>query len=432
MTRTEERLADALRASAGRVRDERLRPLPAPEPRAGRHAAHRRAIRAWLTPLAAAASVVLVIGLVLALTGHRKPASPPAPPSTEVTSLPRYFAAVSEFGGGNRSSVGVYAASTGQQVANAVTPVVPGWTLGPVTVAAAPDDRTFYVEYEATHESASSYVAQVWIYRFRITGSGQAPVMTRISGGVLTGAAGIEGIASLAVSPDGTMLALTADTTIGLGSGARGYADKVVVIDLLTGQRSVWQGGLYRTGQVFVIPSLSWAPRGSSLVYLALWCNPPAASNPCTGAAGQDGYRDTQVRSLSPASRGGSLNSGALLLNQPARYPVIAAAIAGPDGVDLTLVVLSGHVNASGQWSRVGVEDVAAGSGALLRVDYSSPTTAYEGQPRGVFLSADPTGRSLLLSYQTVTGQVSGWISQGRFHLLPISMPGPDFLLAAW
>jgi hypothetical protein len=41
-------------------------------------------------------------------------------------------------------------------------------------------------------------------------------------------------------------------------------------------------------------------------------------------------YRDTQVRSLSVATGGGALDSGALLLTQSARYPVIADAIAGP------------------------------------------------------------------------------------------------------
>ena len=63
MTRIEERLQDALAASAARVRDDRLRPLPAPEPEPGaeRKARHRQAWRAWLIPAAAAASVLLVI-----------------------------------------------------------------------------------------------------------------------------------------------------------------------------------------------------------------------------------------------------------------------------------------------------------------------------------------------------------------------------------
>ena len=81
MTRIEERLQDALAASAARVRDDRLRPLPArePDPGAERKARRRQVWRAWLIPVAAAASVVLVIGLVLAVTRHATPTqqSPP-------------------------------------------------------------------------------------------------------------------------------------------------------------------------------------------------------------------------------------------------------------------------------------------------------------------------------------------------------------------
>lgn len=69
MTRTEERLSDALRASADRVRDDRLRPFPALDPGAGLGMGRRAAWRAWLVPVAAAASVALIIGLAVAVTG---------------------------------------------------------------------------------------------------------------------------------------------------------------------------------------------------------------------------------------------------------------------------------------------------------------------------------------------------------------------------
>src|SRR6185437_6307894 len=78
MTRTEDRLADALRASAAQVDDSRLHPLPGlvsgpgtasrsnGRPPGGRSPGEGRG---WLVPAAAAVSVALVIGLVLALTG---------------------------------------------------------------------------------------------------------------------------------------------------------------------------------------------------------------------------------------------------------------------------------------------------------------------------------------------------------------------------
>ena len=93
MTRTEERLRDALGAAAARVRDDRLRPLPAPETRP-RWQAQRRHM-GWLGPAAAAVSVLLIVALALTLVGqsHKTtpsvsyPALPAASRSTSPTSL---------------------------------------------------------------------------------------------------------------------------------------------------------------------------------------------------------------------------------------------------------------------------------------------------------------------------------------------------------
>ena len=75
MTTTEDRIRDSKSAQAAQVRDDRLRLLPVrePDPGAERKARRRQVWRAWLIPVAAAASVVLVIGLVLAVTRHATP-----------------------------------------------------------------------------------------------------------------------------------------------------------------------------------------------------------------------------------------------------------------------------------------------------------------------------------------------------------------------
>jgi hypothetical protein len=68
------------------------------------------------------------------------------------------------------------------------------------------------------------------------------------------------------------------------------------VIDLRTGTRSAYAGGLYRAGKGFSIPELSWTADSRSVVFLGLWCNFPAASNPCTGTmSGTDGCRATDL-----------------------------------------------------------------------------------------------------------------------------------------
>jgi hypothetical protein len=433
MTRTEERLRDALQASATRVQDDRLRRLPGLEPQTERTARRRQAWRAWLIPAAAAASVALVASLAVALTGGPRPAvrDGQSPTGTESPHVPRYFADFSGRELGQPIGVAVYATSDGKFVGRALQPEAPGWTLEPDAVAAAPGGRKFYVEYDADRPGKSS-VAQVWVYSFGFTSAGAVTPMTRIKGGVLSGQAGLGTGGPMAVSPDGTKLALTADTTVDLNYNTQGYSDKIVIIDLRTGRQSVWQGGMYRTGKVFSIPSLSWTADGQSLVYLALWCNFPGATNPCTGTSGPDGYRYTQVRSIRVASDGGTLSSGLLLLSQSARYPVIVAAVAGPDGSDLSVLVLSGRVNASGEWSRVTVEHAAIGNGPVLGVDYGAATRGVGGKPDWTWLSADPSGRYLLFSYQATGGLVTGWIGQGRVHLVPVKQPYSGYLITAW
>jgi hypothetical protein len=446
MTRTEERLQDALHASAGRVREEYLRPLPAPG--SGARAQTRPGWRGWLAPAAAAAGVVLVIGLAVALTGGTstltggtsaatggtwRSASGAAAGGGVTTGFPKYFV---QFTGtvSPGATMQVRSASTGAVVASAPFPKAPrGWSLQQNTVAAAPDGRTFYVDYDAVHPLKSSLVEQVWIYRLNVPGSGSATTLTRVTGGEFPGVAALGTGGSMAVSPDGTELALTADTTEQLDNTTPGWADKIVVINLRTGARSIWQGGLYRSGKTFTIPDISWTADGQSIVFLGLWCNFPPATNLCSGAqSGTNGYRDTQVRSLPVATGGGTLDRSALLLTQSARYPVIAAAIAGPVSAELSVVVLSGTPGSFGSWSKVAVDRVAAVSGSLLGVDYLAAAHGGEGQPSRVGISADPSGRYILLSYSGQGGLYTGWLWQGKLHFLPVRQPYLGWSISAW
>jgi len=76
MTRTENRLTDALSAAARAIPQESLRPLITPP-------ARRRPV--WLAPVAAALGIVLVVGLALAagtwLSGSRSSGGPAARPA---------------------------------------------------------------------------------------------------------------------------------------------------------------------------------------------------------------------------------------------------------------------------------------------------------------------------------------------------------------
>jgi len=335
MTRIEERLRDALQASAARVRDDRLRPLPArePDPGAERKVRRRLVWRAWLIPVAAAASVVLVIGLVLAVTRHATPTQ--QQPASQQAPLPGYFVRIAP--GGGTPPIEVQSVSTGAVIATVRSPKPPrGGALNVGAVAAAPDDRTFYVEYGLV--SPNINVTQTWILTFSITGSGSATPLTTVKGGLLSHQPpDLQTWGSLAVSPDGSKLALTVDSSDHISNTSPGYSDKIIVIDLHTGQRTQWQGGLYRPGKQFSIPDLSWAADGRSLVFLGQWCDPAGQGTTCDGTSGPGGYRDAQVRSLSTATGGGSLNHGRLLLGESARYPLIAQALGGyPDATAAT------------------------------------------------------------------------------------------------
>ena len=144
MTRTEERLADALHASVDRVRDDRLHPLPVLEP-AAEPLARRpwAAWRPWLVPVAAAASVALIIGLAVDVTRGPQQIKPGSPGGSGATAaaFPTYFVETAYLGG-NVNIVQVRSTSTGSVVASARTPKVPGWTLRLDVMGAGPGGHT--------------------------------------------------------------------------------------------------------------------------------------------------------------------------------------------------------------------------------------------------------------------------------------------------
>jgi hypothetical protein len=426
MTRTEERLSDALHASADRVRDDRLRPLPESEPGVRREP---RRGRAWLVPAAAAASVVLVIAVAVALVGGPRPA-PGADRSgsggTGITAaeVPRYFAF---FNMPNEHEffwqVIVLSTVTGAEIAR--TPVLDNPSADPVSIAAAPDDRTFYVDYRVG--------TQTRIYTFSIPARGRTAPITLIQGGVVTDTAGAGYPPSLsgdqlAVSPDGTRLALSTGTA-GRVIQDQDQANRIVVINLRTGAHSRWQGGLDRLGKSFGIINLSWADGGRSLVFLAQWCDddgPAVNADPngyCSGADTRYGYRDAEVWSLNATSGGGRLNDGRLLLRQSAQYPTIAQAIAGPGGTGLTAVVFTGPIDLSdraGQWHDLEIDQISA-EGVLERTDYRASHPQMAFTPGTTMLDWDPSGKYLI--FTDGNQPLFAWVGDGTLHRLPFPSP---------
>jgi hypothetical protein len=430
MSRTEERLADALHASADRVRYDRLRPFPALGPDAGAGTSHRAAWRTWLVPVAAAASVALIIGLAVAVTrgSQQGRPGPASGPGATAVPFPKYFAEDTYLGGGAGDVVQVRSTSTGSVVASARTPTVAGWSLDVYAEGAGPGGRTFYLAYMATRDVGSS-TTRVLIYRLSITSSGAAMPLTPIKGGAITVAntSGYDA-GSLAVSPDGSKLALNLDDT---NQDDQSAADKIVVIDVPTGAQHAWRGGLYRSGKSFSIPQISWTADSRSLVFLGVWCGIPRQSPGCSGPSGPGGSRYTQIRSINVATGGGTLDHSVVLLAQSARYPVIASALAGPGPAELDVVVLYGTMSSAGSWSNAKVERVSAVNGALLGVAYRWVGHGNEGLSVGI--GSDSSGRYVLFYYYSGQGSYyTGWIAGGKLHLLPIKQPRSEDMIIAW
>jgi len=376
-------------------------------------------------PVAAAASVALIIGLAVAVTSGPQQAGPGPASGSGATAapFPKYFAEDTFLGGSVGDVVQVRSVSTGSVVASARTPTVAGWSLDLDAEGAGPGG-TFYLAYMARRDVKST-TNQILIYRLSITSSGVAIPLTPIKGGAITVAnTSWFDVGSLAVSPDGSKLALTLEDTSQSGPDTQGAADKMVVIDVPTGAQHAWRGGLYRSGTTFSIPQLSWTADSRSLVFLAVWCAIPRQSPGCSGPTGPGGSRYTQVRSINVATGGGTLDHSVVLLSQSARYPVIASALAGPGPAELDVVVLYGTMSSSGSWSNAEVERVSAVNGALLGVAYRWVGHGNEGLSVGI--SSDPSGRYVLFSYYSgKDSYYTGWIAGGKLHFLPIKQRTP-------
>jgi len=400
MTRTEQRLEDALHAKAGTVRTDQMRPLAQPRQRSVR-------VRTWLAPVAAAAAVALAIGLTVTITGHVHSTRAPQPvaPATAIAP-PRYYAQI--VGTLTHGQIVVRSTLTGAVIGRPVNPaaaVEPRQdSFGPVEVAAAPDDRTFYVEF--------SLGTRTLIYLFGITDRATVTSMTQVKGGVLNIQGYALDVGNLAVSPDGTSLALTVDAPY--SAKTSGVADEIVVLDLRTGTRRVWQGGLYKRGNLFSIQSLSWSGTGT-LDFLSAWCT--SADPSCVQSDATNW--DAQIRSLNVASGGGSLANSTVLLRESATYPNIASMVADQQG-GLSVVLLSGPDAWDHEPTSVTVDQVQASSGALQRVLYHHGFHAQAAKSLYFYtIGADPTGRYLTLSISLGTYYLAGWLDRGVIRPVP-------------
>jgi hypothetical protein len=411
-----DRLTDAMSASASTVRDEELRPLTMPQ--------RRRRLSPWVAPVAAAAAVVLVIGLAVSVSDelfgtHRSGGHAHLPAAPH-----RYYLTT---GLGTWKTV-VRSTATGKVVA--VVPVPSLKASGQVSpVLATAGNGAFYL---AAFERG---VPGEQIYRFRLTASGHVTGFARVPGGSLRPGWVAD---ALAASPDGSMVAAGAYYYRDHQQGGQTYgperSDQLVVIHTATGTQSAWRGGLPARGyQYFRVASLSWTGDSRELAVLGQWCRtaPDPGGETCPRRE-----RLAQVRAIGPAGHGGgSVLSGRLLLPESAQVPFLAQALISPDGSVITAVVLHGprvgNTQVSGFFPQfLSVERISVATKHQLSVLYQRSLGDTSEVPGGVAdplaLSADAGGHNLILNggicNTGCTNEFNGWLHAGT--LVPLQPGG--------
>jgi len=382
-------LTGALDAGAETVRADTLRPLMEPGYRSKRP-------HSWLAPVAAAAAVALIIGLVVTITGHVRTHRLTPPVTVAAATPPRYYAEIN-YPANPPGALGVLtvrSVATGAVVARPVGPA----GVDPANVAAAPDDRTFYVAYSVN--------GGIKIYSFSIAAHGTVTPMTAITGGFIDDPGGLlQLLPNFAVSPDGTNLEVVVSKGLTQADVKRGWDDVLMVISLRTGAHRVWQGGLYRTGMVLSISNVSWTGP-ATLDFVPSWCK---GQEVCFPAA------DTQVRALNVTGDGGSLADSPVLLQRSPAYPDIVAVVPGSGGT-LRIMAASDMAAHTGDVT-ITIDQVSTDGGKVLRVLYRKGNLPPIVVPDVYRLGADPSGQYLIAM---VNG--SGWQElpdRGAPHPLP-------------
>jgi hypothetical protein len=426
MTRTEDRLADALADAARCIREEALPSLAASERASrgwltipGRRMPLRRSWTIRLAPAAAAVAVLTVIGLAARLT-------PPAPGQVErftdaatAAAPPPYYIDIEGYNG---DVVKVRATAT-RRVTDRIRPPH-GWqATGPrsffqgfeTSAVASAGDRVFVVSYD------NPVLRRTALYSFGLTRTGKVTGFAPVPGGALAGLVEV----ALAVSPDGSRVAV-AGLPAPRGDASPLQPARIVVVELRTGARSVWQGGMDRPGQQFGILGVSWTADGKSLVYIAQWCTPRLdypGNIGCVVTTNISPPREpvALVREISAAGPGGSLKGGHVLLRGTAEYPRILQALVTPDGQLVALVMRQLHPY---------LVKFAVPGGRPIGVLYGGRLLhgilLSLGGVGAAALASDGSGRYLILNINQ--GTVYGWVRQGRFRWIA----GGSYPSSAW
>jgi DNA-directed RNA polymerase specialized sigma24 family protein len=301
MTSVEARTRAAMDAITGQVDAPPLLPPPAGTARRRRGRPPQRRWRPWLAPAAAAAAAAIIAVAVTLVAVRNAPAGRPAPPApaTPVNGVPRYYVGIPtspHFENQAAPEAIVGDTFTGKKLATVPAPA--GWRFLPA-MAAAGDDRTFVVG--ATPRSGDLLRTER-LYVIRLT-PGAAHFATLRELPIPAPQVSWSYVSSMALSRDGTMLAVMAEAT-----QARVYS---MTTGALLHTWSVSSSGSSGPPPVSL---LSWTSDGRRLAFSAR----EARSNPPLNIRllqvydpGHDLFADSRVvLTVSPSGCGSSMVSG--------------------------------------------------------------------------------------------------------------------------
>lgn len=247
MSGLEDRLRDALHASAGRVDADKPRPFPERRPR--RAAPARR----WLVPVCA---VLAVLVLAAGIVGVRKMMEPDRR-LQKVPTMPRFYFASYLAGGGESSRVEVRESRTGRLLDAKSAPRGTNF----LDLAAAGDGRTLFLF--ATRSGRGRCVST--LHRLLLNDHGKITGDRSVPGGSISGSPAGRG--SLAADADGGKLAYSVEPcTPEPEPGQMSAGARMGVLDVASGARREW-----RESHGAVDQRLAWAGDSDQLFFVRSW-----------------------------------------------------------------------------------------------------------------------------------------------------------------
>jgi hypothetical protein len=407
----EDLLSDELKRVADVVQPGQLRPLRIPGP--GRRWQRR------LLPVAVAAAVVAVaIAAVLVARPRLTPA-----PASGPAAIPHYYLTFTYVPDQQAHGLSVTEAVIRNSATGRVTGAVKILSYdipAPVTVAAAPDDRSFIIgtyELDPKGTKATSY-QEYRFFRLPISANGRPGHLAELPDYPLPMYAFVKGIA---LSADGNMLAVSSMYSLGRQNGLP--AGKLEVINLVTGTVRIWtvatqQGHYYEPGPP------SWAD-GNRLIAFT-WQRSQSLTNDTMTMEG--------IRLLDTEAPGDNLADSRTIMPRNAVSGTIQSVLITPNGRDV-LVATSRDVPSSRNDGTViaqiaEVPTVGGGPARVLRTvtaSYAVNTQGYLNDTSQV-LSLDPTGRYALLQCVQF-----GWLDLNLGRFTPLAFTStPGVVWGAW